>query len=69
MSAKKKRTSTKPKALRHFAVKFRQTEMCVTVIDAVDETEARAKFDLGDWTEDQAIDTIDTEFVSMKEET
>ena len=62
----KQKKQTKP--LRQFVVRFRQTETCETVIDAVDETEARAKWDVGDWNETLSIDTIDMEFVSMKEE-
>ena len=59
-----------PPKQRTFAVKYRHVSMCEVTISAKDETEARAKFERGEWDWDfgRELDSIDQELVSIKEE-
>jgi hypothetical protein len=53
---------------RTFVVKYRYVSMREATISAKDEAEARAKFECGEWADCQELDSLDSELVSIKEE-
>lgn len=63
-----KESELSERGLRRYIITTERTVLCTYIVEAEDHCHARDVFDEGDWSEEEEVDSVGEDIVSVREE-